>query len=242
MSSSQSSLDLPSLPPPSTKCIEVFIWTGIYHHINRGVLRDHQLSLAVPVNSANGPGFVRFSTHLEDAAKDCEIFDRPWHGHTSFMGMHNGLQSDWFATFQHVGPEGLFSHQIQFCLCRGYLKDLGLIVYKGFNLCPTSHEEGPSRNPLCVFHLGGDYRTETIKVDYDPIFNQCIRLLDDPVIASTAGPTDVPSNADGSSNIFGGLREIFNMRLAAAYPEHSMIMGHNNPPESRRSDLIRRLQ
>ena len=151
------------------------------------------------------------------------------------MGMHNGLQSDWFATFQHVGPEGLFSHQIQFFLCRGYLKDPGLIVYKGFNLCPTSHEEGPSRNPLCFFHLGDDHRTETIKVDYDPIFKQCIRSLDDPVIASTAGPTDVPSNADGSLNIFGGLREIFNMRLAAEFPVHSMIIGHNDPPESRPS-------
>ena len=242
MSSSQSSLDLPSHLPPSTKCIEVFIWTGIYHHINRGVLRDHQLSLAVPVNSANGPGFVRFSTHQEDVAKDCDIFDRPWHGHTSFMGMHNGLQSVWRARFQNVGSEGLFSHHIQFFHRPGHLKHLGLIVYEGFDLCPTSHEEGPSQDPSCFFHLSHDHRTETIVVGYDPISEQCIRSLDDPAIASTTLPADVLSNADGSLNIFGGLPEIYNMRLAAEFPVHSMIMGHNDPPESRLSGLRRRLQ
>ena len=235
MSSSQSSLDLPSLPPPSTKCIEVFIWTGIYHHINRGVLRDHQLSLAVPVNSANGPGFVRFSTHQEDAADDWEILDSPWHGDTSFTGTHNGLQSVWRARFQHVGPEGPFLHHIQFCLYPRSLELYGLTSYKGFNLCPTFHEEGPSRNPWCLFYLGDEIRRETIEVDYDPKFKQCIRSLDDLAIASTAGPTDVPSNADGSLNPFGGLPEIYNMRLAAEFPAHSMIMGHNNPPENRPS-------
>ena len=242
MSLPQPSLPLPSLPQPTKKRIDVLIWTGAYHHFNRGVLRDHQLALAVPLDPANGPGFVRFSTHQEDAADDCEILDSPWHGDTSFTGTHNELQSDWRARFQHVGPEGPFLHDIQFSLCPRYLKLHGFISYKGFNLCPTFHEEGPSRKPWCLLYLGDEIRRETIEVDYDPKFKQCIRSLDDLAIASTAGPTDVPSNADGSLNIFGGLPEIYNMRLAAEYPVPSMIMGHNDPPESRRSDLIRRLQ
>ena len=200
------------------------------------------MSLAVPVNSANGSGFVRFSTHQEDVAKDCDIFDCPWHCHTSFKGLHNGLQSDCRARFQHVGSEGLFSHHIEFFHRLGHLKHLGLIVCEGFNPCPTSHEEDPSQDPSCFFHLSHDHRTETIEVGYDPISKQCIRSLDDLAIATTTLPADVLSNADGSLNIFGGLREIFNMRLAAEFPDQSKLMGHTDPPGSQLINLRGLLQ